>query len=486
MFVYVIDKTERPLMPTSRCGHVRILLKQKKAKVVNRNPFTIQLLYDTPGITQNLILGIDPGRTNIGLCIVTDDNKPVFSAEVITRNKDVSKLMSARKYYRQKHRQNKRRKKRQRRAKANNTVLKSSSIQRHLPSYSDDKFIECKLIRNKEARFSNRKHPDGWLTPTANQLLQTHVNVVKKLMRFIPINHISIELNKFAFIRLDDPSVHGKQFQNGPLKGYDNDVKAAVYGMQKGKCLLCGEEIEAYHHVVQRHKNGSETVRNRVGLCDHCHKAVHTDEAVRQNLQTKTSGLFKQYGALGVLNQIIPALIEQLNELLLVNITSGWKTKLFREEYGLKKRHHIDAYCIACSENESNNISTPEMCYIIKQFRRHNRQCCKREMINRKYWLDEKIVATNRHKAYEQKPDSLKEYVNHGYRTDQLTVKPHPPIMNDMTRLFPGTLLAYGKEPKVVTKRAEGRYYFTDNTYVPIKKAIKLLNNTGLVFVSNP
>lgn len=75
MFVYVIDKAERPLMPTSRCGHVRILLKQKKAKVVNRNPFTIQLLYDTPSITQNLTLGIDPGRTNIGLCIVTDDNR---------------------------------------------------------------------------------------------------------------------------------------------------------------------------------------------------------------------------------------------------------------------------------------------------------------------------------------------------------------------------------------------------------------------------
>lgn len=486
MFVYVIDKAERPLMPTSRCGHVRILLKQKKAKVVNRNPFTIQLLYDTPSITQNLTLGIDPGRTNIGLCIVTDDNKPVFSAEIITRNKDVPKLMSARKYYRQKHRQNKRRKKRQRRAKTNNTVLKSGSIQRHLPSYGDDKFIECKLIRNKEARFSNRKRPDGWLTPTANQLLQTHINAVKKLMRFIPINHISIELNKFAFMRLDDPSVHGKQFQNGPLKGYDNDVKAAVCDMQKGKCLLCGKEIEAYHHVVQRHKNGSETIRNRVGLCDRCHKAVHTDETTCRNLQKKTIGLFKQYDALGVLNQIIPALIERLNELFPVNITSGWKTKLFREKHGLEKQHHIDAYCIACSEHKNGNTFIPGACYMIRQFRRHNRQCYKREMVNRKYLLADKIVATNRHKAYEQKSDSLKEYINQGGRTDQLIIKPHPPIMNDMTRFFPGTAMAYGNEPKIVTKRAEGRYYFTDGTYVPIKKAVKLLNNTGLVFVSNP
>ena len=33
--VYVISKDGRPLMPTARCGHIRILLKQKKAKVIS-------------------------------------------------------------------------------------------------------------------------------------------------------------------------------------------------------------------------------------------------------------------------------------------------------------------------------------------------------------------------------------------------------------------------------------------------------------------
>lgn len=70
--VYVLSKDGRPLMPTARCGHIRILLKQKKAKVISSKPFTIQLLYDSSEITQPVVLGIDPGRTNVGLPWIPD------------------------------------------------------------------------------------------------------------------------------------------------------------------------------------------------------------------------------------------------------------------------------------------------------------------------------------------------------------------------------------------------------------------------------
>lgn len=43
--VYVLSKTGQPLMPTENHAKVRILLKQGKAKVVRRCPFTIQLLF---------------------------------------------------------------------------------------------------------------------------------------------------------------------------------------------------------------------------------------------------------------------------------------------------------------------------------------------------------------------------------------------------------------------------------------------------------
>ena len=90
--VYVISASGKPLMPTTRCGHVRGLLNEGKARVVEREPFTIQLKYETPDVTQPLYLGIDPGRTNVGAAVVCEDGECVFTAQLTTRNKDVPKL----------------------------------------------------------------------------------------------------------------------------------------------------------------------------------------------------------------------------------------------------------------------------------------------------------------------------------------------------------------------------------------------------------
>ena len=56
--VYVLNKDGKPLMPTTRGGHVRHLLKEQKARVVRAKPFTIQLLYETNDVVQPLYLGI--------------------------------------------------------------------------------------------------------------------------------------------------------------------------------------------------------------------------------------------------------------------------------------------------------------------------------------------------------------------------------------------------------------------------------------------
>lgn len=95
--VYVLNKDGKPLMPTTRCGHVRRLLKEQKAQVVTSKPFTIQLLYETDDVVQPLYLGIDPGRTNIGVAVVKTDGTAVFTAHLETRNKEIPKLMQERK-----------------------------------------------------------------------------------------------------------------------------------------------------------------------------------------------------------------------------------------------------------------------------------------------------------------------------------------------------------------------------------------------------
>jgi hypothetical protein len=63
----------------------RLLLKEGKAKVIKRTPFTIQLLYGSSGYKQKINLGVDAGSKIIGLSATTY-KKELFSSEVILRD----------------------------------------------------------------------------------------------------------------------------------------------------------------------------------------------------------------------------------------------------------------------------------------------------------------------------------------------------------------------------------------------------------------
>ena len=74
-----------------------------------------------------------------------------------------------------------------------------------LPGCSEP--IAVKDIINTESRFNNRLRPEGWLTPTATQLLRTHINLFVRLAKILPVTDVAIELNKFAFMQLDNPEM---------------------------------------------------------------------------------------------------------------------------------------------------------------------------------------------------------------------------------------------------------------------------------------
>lgn len=250
--VYVLNKDGKPLMPTTRGGHVRHLLKEQKARVVRAKPFTIQLLYETNDVVQPLYLGIDPGRTNIGVAVVKANGTAVFTAHLETRNKEVPKLMQDRKKARRARRTNGRRCRRQRRAKANGTISKKcvkqdtaqsknpskrakeiGIIKRRLPGYKKD--VLCIGIKNKEAKYTNRTRPEGWLTPTANQLLQTHINLVRKIQKFLPISDVVLEVNKFAFMedclnQFDFDAILLRRSQSGPCIEFMNQLSGWTQG----------------------------------------------------------------------------------------------------------------------------------------------------------------------------------------------------------------------------------------------------------------
>lgn len=158
-YVYVLDSSGSPLMPTTRYGKVRRMLKTGQAVAVNTKPFTIRLTYDPATvILQNVTAGNDPGRTNIGLSAVREDGTCLYSAKCETRNKQVPKLMADRALHRRASRRGERLA-RKRLAKKLGTTTKFLNG-RMLPGC--EKPIKLKDIINTESRFNNRHRPEGW------------------------------------------------------------------------------------------------------------------------------------------------------------------------------------------------------------------------------------------------------------------------------------------------------------------------------------
>ena len=504
-YVYVLDTDGKPQMPSKRKRHILKLLNTGKARIVEKMPFTVQLKYKSTPILQPITLAEDPGRTNIGTAALSQLGDLIFSAVVETRNKEIKKLMSDRKAHRQASRRGER-KARQRLAKKYNTMIKAGMIMRKLPQYAADKFVTCKFIRNTEARFCNRKRCQDWLTPTVNHLVQTHLNVVKKINKYLPITDIAIEVNRFAFIQMKNPDASGVDFQNGPLKGFD-DIKAAIREQQHGKCLMCKNDIEHFHHIIQRSKGGSDTIKNLAGLCKKCHAKVHTDAEFQAKLKDKKEGLIKKYGALSALNQAVPFICKELLKIYgaeHVYFCTGKDTSLIRSSLGYEKTkenqmHEIDAYCIGLAALGVNHVKElPESIntYKIKQFRRQDRSAIHHQT-ERSYYLGKQKIATNRKPRFEQSGDALsdwyeKQVQRYGKReADKMLsvviVKKSTRFYNVSNRLMPGTVFDYNGQRYVMSGQLTGgkylRAYGDTKTNYSVLKCRVLRKNAGLVFI---
>lgn len=136
-YIYVIGMDGKPQMPTKRRRHVQKLLDTGKARITERVPFTIQLLYDNDPVLQPVILAEDPGRTNIGVATLDLKGNLLLSAAVETRNKEIAKLMEKRRQCRRASR-NGERKARQRLAKKYGTMIQAGMRMRKLPQYAAD------------------------------------------------------------------------------------------------------------------------------------------------------------------------------------------------------------------------------------------------------------------------------------------------------------------------------------------------------------
>ena len=407
--VYVVSMNEKPLMPTTNFGYVRILLKRKMAKVILSKPFTVQLLFETEENVVPTVLGLDPGRVNLAITVLEKESGDVLiSSELATRNKSVPKLMKKRKAHRMIHR-GCRRAKKIRRAKHSKMVFKNA---KNIIQSGTLKPIKVTYIKPKPAKFLNRTRKENWLTPTANHLLETHLHYVNLICKIVPVSEIVIEYSKFDIQKLNNPAIRENEYQEGLLKGYDS-AHDYIYQAQDKHCLMCKNKIKHDHHIVPQYEGGSDHPDNIAGLCKKCHAKAHTDKTFVVEIKVKKEGSKKSHDSTGILNSIMPRVLQTIQELYgaeNVTITTGDRTSQARKAYGLKKTHYNDSYVIALSSVERVSRIHDILPYQFMQYRRHNRKVC--DAVRERHYKsnDKKLVASNRTKRCEQKDNSLFEY----------------------------------------------------------------------------
>ena len=335
--VYILNQYGQPLMPTDRYGKVRHLLKVNLAKVINRCPFTIQLTYDTKNHTQQISLGIDAGSKVIGLSATTKD-KELYASEVTLRN-DIVDLLSTK-------RQNRR------------------TRRNHL--------------RYREPRFNNRvsSKNKGWLAPSIENKIQSHMSIIDKVYKILPITNIIVEVASFDIQKIKNPEISGTDYQQGEQLAFWNTREYVLF-RDNHTCQCCKgkskDKILNVHHIESR-KTGGNSPKNLITFCETCHTGYHKGKIqIPKNIKRGMS--FRDASFMGIMRW---AFYNKLNDLYPnVSLTYGYITKNTRISHSLEKTHYIDARCIS-----NNPTAEPSnVVYFQKKIRCHNRQIHKTKIL---------------------------------------------------------------------------------------------------------
>lgn len=328
--VYVLSHTGNVLMPTNHHGKVKHLIREGKARVVRREPFTIQLLYDNTEYTQPITLGVDAGTTHVGLSATNESNE-LFAAEVTLR-RDIPGLLAARREARRTRRNRK--------------------------------------TRYRAPRFDNRRRPDGWLAPSVEQAVQSHLALIRKVHSILPVTKTVIEVAQFDTQLLKNPDIQGEQYQQDEQMGFWN-VREYVLFRDNHTCQHCHgkskDKVLNVHHIESR-KTGGNAPNNLITLCETCHKAYHRGEL---QIKFKRGTSLRDAALMSIMRWTVYNRAKE--EFGNINLTYGFITKNTRIRHGLKKSHATDARCISGHPQ----VAPADVMWQLRQRRKHNRQLYK-------------------------------------------------------------------------------------------------------------
>lgn len=345
--VYVLNKNGKPLMPC-KPAKARHLLEQKKAKVVSRKPFTIQLLWDCEHNTQSVTLGIDAGYKFVGVSAVSEKQE-LFSAEVQLRTDITSKIQSKAMY--RKNRRNR--------------------------------------LWYRPPRFNNRAKSKDWLAPSVKNKLDTHIKIVEKLKSLLPITKVIVEVAAFDIQKIKNPDIKDVGYQQGEQLGFWN-TREYVLHRDNHKCQHCKgkkkDPILQVHHINGKAKGATDRPEELLTVCKTCHDEHHNDIDIIPKKKIKS---FKPETFMTMVRW---KLVNSLD----CQHTYGHITKHNRIKQQLPKSHYNDAFIIAGGTTQSKCKTTYS-----KPRRRNNRSLQK----NRKGFKP-----SIRKQRYSLQPNDLVKY----------------------------------------------------------------------------
>lgn len=340
-YVYVVGSNGKPLMPC-KPAKARKLLKERKADVLHRTPFTIQLVSHAGGYVQDITLGVDAGSRHVGLSACTKDRE-VFQGELIPRN-DIVKLLSDRRELRRGRRYRK--------------------------------------TRYREPRFLNRvrSKKKGWLAPSVEVKIQEHITIIKRICSILPVRNVIIETAEFDLQRLKameegTPLPVGTDYQKGKMYDFYN-VRQYVLYRDGYRCQYCGETKGKLHvHHKESRKTGGNAPDNLITLCERCHKKLHIGLIILKE-KGRRSRPTKDGAFMGIMRK---TLLKRLRQEFKISVkeTYGYITKYVREKHQIEKSHSNDARCI-CGFPK---VKTCNQTFLIKAVRHHNRKLHKTKIL---------------------------------------------------------------------------------------------------------
>ena len=298
-------------MPTERFGKVRRLLKEKKAKVVRREPFTIRLLYEPEtDVVQECYCGVDTGSKHIGVAVVGND-KVLYQSQTELRD-DIKRKINFRRMYRRNRRSRK--------------------------------------TRYRKPRFLNRRNSirKDRLPPSVKHKVQAHINEIEFCKKILPVSdeNIILEVSQFDTALMKNPNLINEKIRKwGYQKGFNygySSRREAVLHRDNYTCQCCGKKncrLEV-HHIKFRRNGGTDDEENLITLCEDCHKGVHAGTVVLNKKPKKSKGLKHATHMSIIRSQLLKEYPDAIE-------TFGFVTSENRNRLKLKKDHYIDACVIA-------------------------------------------------------------------------------------------------------------------------------------------